>query len=101
MVLCSSLDDFRASFSQPEVVVFRFSGSGTFHGCLIRLFFIMILYVILLSLSFVHLVLGQCLSSQYTVLPIENVTVDDPNVRRGVALSVGTPPQNLAFGLVQ
>jgi hypothetical protein len=30
-------------------------------------------------------------------LPIQNISLTDPVVRRGVALAVGTPPQNLAF----
>ena len=30
-------------------------------------------------------------------LPIRNVSLTEPVVRRGVAVAVGTPPQNLAF----
>jgi hypothetical protein len=32
-------------------------------------------------------------------LPIKNISLTEPVVRRGVALAVGTPPQNLAFGI--
>ena len=50
-----------------------------------------------LLLGLVHLVAGDCLDGNVVTAPIRNTSFNGVGSRRGLMLSVGTEPQQLAF----
>lgn len=55
------------------------------------------LFLAILGLNLAGFVGSDCSGSTVVTLPVQNVTVLEASVRRGIPLEIGTPPQPVAL----